>query len=144
MASGYQKLMLVGNLGGDPEMRYTPSGQAVTNFSLAVNNNWVDDDGVAHETTTWFRISTWGKQAEVCHEYLSKGRQVLVEGKLTIDKETGGPRIWTDQNGNARASFEVNAFDVRFLGHSNGNGSSANGHSRTEGIDEITVDEIPF
>jgi single-strand DNA-binding protein len=139
MSSGYQKLVLVGNLGGDPEMRYTPSGQAVTNFSLAVNNNRVDEDGVVHESTTWFRISVWGKQAEVCNQYLSKGRQVLVEGRLTIDKETGGPRIWTDQNGQPRASFEVSAFDVRFLGSSNGNG-----RSQSEVIDEITEDEIPF
>jgi single-strand DNA-binding protein len=120
-------------------MRYTPSGQAVTNFSLAVNNNRVDEDGVVHESTTWFRISVWGKQAEVCNQYLSKGRQVLVEGRLTIDKETGGPRIWTDQNGQPRASFEVSAFDVRFLGSSNGNG-----RSQSEVIDEITEDEIPF
>jgi single-strand DNA-binding protein len=139
MSSGYQKLVLVGNLGGDPEMRYTPSGQAVTNFSLAVNNNRVDEDGVVHESTTWFRISVWGKQAEVCNQYLSKGRQVLVEGRLTIDRETGGPRIWTDQNGQPRASFEVSAFDVRFLGSSNGNG-----RSQSEVIDEITEDEIPF
>ncbi len=139
MTSGYQKLILIGNLGGDPEMRYTSTGQAVTNFSMAVNNNYVDSDGVAHETTTWFRISVWGRQAETCNQYLSKGRQVLVEGKLTIDKETGGPRIWTDQNGKARASFEVSAFDVRFLGSGNGNG---NGRSAEEA--PIEIDEIPF
>lgn len=139
MTSGYQKLILIGNLGGDPEMRYTSTGQAVTNFSMAVNNNYVDSDGVAHETTTWFRISVWGRQAETCNQYLSKGRQVLVEGKLTIDKETGGPRIWTDQNGKARASFEVSAFDVRFLSSGNSNG---NGRSAEEA--PIEIDEIPF
>ncbi|MBE7553710.1 MAG: single-stranded DNA-binding protein [Anaerolineales bacterium] len=99
MASGYQKIVIVGNLGTDPESRFTPSGQQVTNFSVAVNNNWTDQSGQAHEETTWFRVSVWGAQAETCNQYLSKGRQVLVEGKLSIDKETGGPRIWPDQNG---------------------------------------------
>lgn len=145
MASGYQKLMLVGNLGGDPEMRHTPSGQAVTNFSLAVNNNWTDEStGEAHETTCWYRISVWGKQAETCNRYLTKGRQVLVEGKLTFDKETGGPRIWQDQNGKARASFEVNAFDVRFLGSGNGNGTTTGRAQSAEEVAELQEDEIPF
>jgi single-strand DNA-binding protein len=144
MSSGYQKLLLVGNLGSDPEMRYTPSGQAVTNFSLAVNNNWTDQStGEVHETTAWYRISVWGKQAETVNQYLSKGRQVLVEGRLTFDNETGGPRIWTDTNGKARASFEVNAFDVRFLGGKSGsnNGNGSNTHSD---VQELTEDEIPF
>lgn len=147
MASGYQKIIIVGNLGADPESRYTPSGQQVTNFSLAVNNNWNDANGEAHEETTWFRVSVWGAQADVCNRYLTKGRLVLVEGKLSIDKETGGPRIWTDQNGKARASFELKAFEVRFLGSANGassNGSAATASSRTAGVEELTEDEIPF
>lgn len=145
MSAGYQKLMLVGNLGGDPEMRYTPSGQAVTNFSLAVNNNWTDETtGEVHETTAWYRISVWGKQAETCNRYLSKGRQVLVEGRLTFDKETGGPRLWTDQNGKTRASFEVNAFDVRFLGSANGSNNNGNGRVQAEAVEELVEDEIPF
>jgi single-strand DNA-binding protein len=141
--SGYQKLILVGNLGGDPEMRYTPSGQAVTNFRMAVNHNWTAQDGSAQESTCWFRISVWGKQAETCNQYLSKGRQVLVEGRMTFDPETGGPKLWDDQNGKTRASFEVNAFDVKFLGGSGGNGRS-NGSSVADDVQELVEDEIPF
>lgn len=143
MAKGYQKLIIVGNLGGDPEMRYTSSGQAVTNFSVAVNNSWADSNGEVHESTTWYRISAWSKLAETCNKYLAKGRKVLVEGKLTPDKETGGPRVWQDQNGKWRASYEVTAFDVQFMDSANGNGNS-----RTAGVEEfdetITEDEIPF
>lgn len=146
MASGYQKIVLVGNLGSDPESRFTPSGQQVTNFSLAVNSNWNDANGEAHEETTWFRVSVWGNQADVCARYLTKGRQVLVEGKLSIDKESGGPRIWTDQNGKPRASFELKAFEVRFLGSASSNGSNAasTGSSRTADVEELQEDEIPF
>ena len=111
----YQKVVIVGNLGGDPEMRYTPSGQAVTNFSIATNRRWSDGQGNTQEETVWFRVSVWGKQAETCNQYLSKGRQVLVEGRLRSDPETGGPRIWTDQNGQARASYELTALEVKFF-----------------------------
>ena len=144
MATGYSKLIIVGNLGSDPEMRYTPSSQAVTNFAVAVNRTWSGSDGEAREETTWYRISAWGKQAEHCNNYLSKGRQVLVEGRLVVDPETGGPRIWTDQNGKARASFEINAFEVRFLGGGNGNGHSNAGITETEVEEVLVEDEIPF
>ncbi|MBE7473146.1 MAG: single-stranded DNA-binding protein [Anaerolineae bacterium] len=146
MASGYSKLLLLGNLGSDPEMRYIGNGQPVTNFSLAVNNTWTDKQtGEVVENTAWYRISVWGAQAETCNRYLSKGRQILVEGQLTFDKETGGPRIWQDQNGKARASFEVKAFDVRFLGSANGNGNgSTTSSNQMAGVEELTEDEIPF
>ena len=88
----YHKVVIVGNLGGDPELRYTPSGQAVTNFSVATNRTWTDNNGNQQKETVWFRVSTWGKLAEVCNQYLSKGRQVMVEGRLRPDPETGGPR----------------------------------------------------
>lgn len=136
MAS-YEQIVLVGNLGGESEMRYTQSGQAVTNFSVAVNKKWTGNDGQSHEQVKWFRVATWGKLAEVCNQYLSKGRQVLVEGELTVDPQTGGPRIWQDQNGNARASLEITASRVVFLG---GNGGS-NGSEATQGLAE---DEVPF
>jgi single-strand DNA-binding protein len=145
MSAGFQKLIIIGNLGGDPEMRYTPSGQAVTNFSLAVNNSHTDKTtGEVVESTTWFRISVWGNQAETCNHYLTKGRQVLVEGKIVADKETGGPRIWTDQNGKPRASFEVSAFEVRFLGSSNGNGGQNVRPQAEAQAAELSEDEIPF
>ncbi len=111
----YQRIVLVGNLGRDPEMRYTPNGTPVTSFSVATSRKYTTSDGQSKEETLWFRISVWGKQAETCNQYLSKGRSVLVEGTLVGD-ETGGPRVWTGQDGKPRASFEVRAQSVRFLG----------------------------
>jgi single-strand DNA-binding protein len=103
----YHTLVLVGNVGRDPEMRYTPSGQPVTSFSVATNRQYTNNNGETIKETIWFRITTWGKQAEVCNQYLRKGSKVLVEGRLTPDKDTGGPRIWTKQDGTPGASFEV-------------------------------------
>jgi single-strand DNA-binding protein len=111
----FQTIILAGNLGRDPEMRYTPSGQAVTSFSVATNRQYTNNNGETVKETMWFRISVWGKMAEVCNQYLKKGSKVLVEGRLTADSATGGPRIWTGQDGSPRASFEVNAQTVRFL-----------------------------
>ena len=89
----FHKVLLVGNLGRDPEMRYTPSGQAVTNMSVATNRSYTDSSGEKVDETVWFRVSVWGKQAESVHQYLRKGRQVLVEGRMVPD-ENGNPRIW--------------------------------------------------
>jgi single-strand DNA-binding protein len=111
----YQKLTIVGNLGNDPEMRYTPSGQAVTNLSVATNRQYTSNSGERVKETTWFRVSVWGKQAEACNQYLRKGSKVLVEGRMNADPNTGGPRIWTANDGSPRASFEVTAQTVRFL-----------------------------
>lgn len=110
----YHTIIIVGNLGRDPEMRYTPSGQAVTNFNVATNRQYTDSAGQMVKETIWFRISVWGKQAETCNQYLKKGSKVLVEGRLIPDPKTGGPRIWQGQSGPG-ASFEVNANTVRFL-----------------------------
>ena len=134
-----QKLQLIGNLGQDPEMRYTPDGAPVTNFSLATNRRWTNSDGSQGEETVWFRITAWRRMAEVCNEYLEKGRQVYVEGRLRADPETGGPKVWTDRNGNPRASFEVTASVVKFLGRGNGNGggSQAGGPPAAEEDEEI-------
>jgi single-strand DNA-binding protein len=144
----YQKLMIVGHLGRDPEMRYTPSGQAVTNFSVATSRKWTGSDGQQQEETVWFRVSVWGKQAESCNQYLSKGRLVLCEGRLTVDKETGGPRVWTDQNGAPRASYEMSAYEVKFLGGRDSGGSGYSGDA-SDGMDsapgsDISEEEIPF
>jgi single-strand DNA-binding protein len=111
----FQTIILAGNLGRDPEMRYTPTGQAVTSFSVATNRQWTNNNGETVKETIWFRISVWGKMAEVCNQYLKKGSKVLVEGRLTADANTGGPRVWTGQDGQPRASFEVSAQTVRFL-----------------------------
>jgi single-strand DNA-binding protein len=143
----YQKLTIIGNLGHNPEMRYTPSGQPVTNFNVATNRRWTGSDGQQQEETIWIRVSVWGKQAEACNQYLQKGSQVFCEGRLTVDRETGGPRIWTDQNGNPRASYEMTAYQVKFLGGSRGDGGDF-GDEATDiadtGPDDITEEEIPF
>jgi len=110
----FQTIIIVGNVGRDPEMRYTPSGQAVTSFSVATNRQYTNNSGESVKETIWFRVSAWGKTAEICNQYLKKGSKVLVEGRLTADKN-GGPRIWTGQDGSPRASFEVSAQTVRFL-----------------------------
>jgi len=112
----YENLTIVGNLGSTPEMRYTPAGTAVTNFSMAVNRRWTSNDE-EQELTVWYRITAWGKLAEVCNEYLDKGRQVLVVGQLQADEKTGGPRVYERNDGTAGASFEVTAQTVRFLGN---------------------------
>jgi single-strand DNA-binding protein len=111
----YHTIIIVGNLGRDPEMRYTPGGQAVTNFSVATSRQYTNSDGQQVKETIWFRITTWGKNAETCNQYLRKGNKVLVEGRLVADMGTGGPRIWTRQDGTSAASFEVTASTVRFL-----------------------------
>jgi single-strand DNA-binding protein len=111
----FQTIILAGNLGRDPEMRYTPTGQAVTSFSVATNRQWTNNNGETVKETVWFRVSAWGKLAETCNQFLKKGSKVLVEGRLTADPNSGGPRVWTGQDGQPRASFEVNAQTVRFL-----------------------------
>jgi single-strand DNA-binding protein len=134
----YAKLIIVGNLGGDPEMRYTPDGTPVTNFSMAVNRRWNNADGSPGEETVWFRCTAWRKTAEVVNQYLSKGRQVLVEGRLRPD-ENGGPRVFTRGDGSSGSSYEVTVETIKFLGSPNG-AQTPNG-AQPAPIDE---DSIPF
>jgi single-strand DNA-binding protein len=138
----FHKIILVGNLGRDPEMRYTPSGQAVTNLSVATNRTYTDSGGSQVKETAWFRVSVWGKQAETCNQYLRKGRSVLVEGRLVPD-ENGNPRIWNRQDGSPAASFEVTAQTVRFLGGRDDAGGFG-GEDAEVGPGAGTEDEIPF
>ena len=138
----FHKLILVGNLGRDPEMRYTPGGQAVTTLSVASNRTYTDSSGNQVKQTIWFRVSVWGKQAESCHQYLRKGRPVLVEGRLNPD-DTGNPRIWNAQDGTPRASFEVTAETVRFLGGRD-EGGAGGGEEGGFAPGPETEDEIPF
>ena len=113
----YQKIILAGNLGKDPEKRYMSDGTPVTNFSVATNRRWTDKaSGDTREETTWFRISVWGPQAETAEQYLKKGRQVLIEGRMRPDPATGGPRMWQGDDGEMRASYEVTADVVKFIG----------------------------
>ncbi len=141
----YHTIIIVGNLGRDPEMRYTPSGQAVTSFSVATNRKYTSSNGESVNETIWFRVSAWGKQAEICNQYLKKGSKVLVEGRLTPDKNTGGPRIWNKQDGTAAASFEVTAQTVRFL-TTRGDGDSGGGAASEAGdlAPAPAEDDIPF
>lgn len=137
----YHTIIIVGNLGRDPEMRYTPSGQAVTNFSMATSRKYTSSDGTLVEETIWFRVSTWGKSAETCNQYLRKGSKVLVEGRLVPDPKTGGPRIWQGQSGPG-ASFEVSANTVRFLSSRGEDEGSYQGGNVVGQVSE--TDEIPF
>jgi len=132
----YTKTIVVGYLGTDPAMRYTPSGQAVTNFSVAVNRQYKNHDGETVKKTTWFRVAAWGRQAENCNNYLHKGSLVLVEGELVAD-DNGGPRVWAGQDGSPHASFELNAASVRFLSAKNGNELAPN---RCAELVEATVE----
>ena len=116
----YQKCQIIGRLGADPEMRFAPSGQPVVNFSVATNRNYNKANSEEVKETSWFKVSVWGKLAEACNAYLKKGGQVFVEGRLIADPATGGPRLWTRQNGSPAASFEIHADLVRFLGGKNG------------------------
>ena len=128
----YQKIILIGNLGREPEMRYTPDGNPVTSFSVATSRKYRDKD-----ETTWFRVSVFGKQAESSNQYLHKGSRVLVEGRLSPDPATGGPRVYQRKDGTWAGSFEVYAETVRFL-----TARSEEGASETEtGSQE---EDIPF
>jgi single-strand DNA-binding protein len=131
----FHTIIIVGNVGRDPEMRYTPSGQAVTSFSVATSRNYTNASGQRVDETIWFRVSAWGRQAETCNQYLKKGSKVLIEGRLTADAN-GGPRIWTRQDGTPGASFEVSASTVRFLS-SRGEAGSDEGGEPSMGDDEI-------
>ncbi len=111
----FHTIVIVGRLGREPEMRYSPAGQVVTNFNLASNRQFTDSTSQTVKETTWFRVSAWGKTAENCAEYLHKGSLVLVEGRLACDPETGGPRLYSRKDGTPGTAFEVSASTVRFL-----------------------------
>jgi single-strand DNA-binding protein len=137
----FQTIIIVGRLGKDPEMRYTPSGQAVTSFSVATDRRWTDSAGVKQKETAWFRVSVWGKMAESTNTYLKKGSQVVVEGRLNVDPKSGGPRIFNRQDGTAGSSFEVTAQNVRFL---SSKAETAGETTEAAGEAEGSEDEIPF
>lgn len=105
------KVMLLGNLGRDPELRYTSSGRAVATFTLATSQRWKDQDGTDQERTEWHKIVAWGKLGEICGEYLSKGKQIFLEGRIQS-------REWEDQDGNKRTTYEIIANDIIMIGSS--------------------------
>ncbi|MBP7997750.1 MAG: single-stranded DNA-binding protein [Chloroflexi bacterium] len=143
----YQKIMIIGNLGRDPEMRYMPDGTAVTSFSVATSRRWNDKaSGQTRDETTWFRVSVWGRQAETANQYLSKGKKVLVEGRLKSDPQSGGPALFTRQDGTVGSSFEIIADGIRFLSGREEGGSYAGGEEHEGGAANRTheEDDIPF
>ena len=141
----YHRVIIVGNLGRDPEMRYTPNGTAVTNFSVATNRTYTNANGERVQETIWFRVSAWGKLAETTSQYLRKGSRVLVEGRLVPDPSTGGPRIWQRQDGSVAASYEISAITVRFLNTREESEALARGEGAAP-VDDLPAaeDEIPF
>jgi single-strand DNA-binding protein len=120
MAGGVNKVILVGYLGADPDMRYTPSGQGVCEMRVATSESWNDKNGQRQERTEWHRIVVWGKRAEVCSKYLSKGRQVYIEGRIQT-------RTYDDKDGNKRYITEIIAADVQFLGGGGREGGAGGG-----------------
>ncbi len=124
--AGVNKAILIGNLGRDPELRYTQNGQAVVNFSLATSENWTDRNGERVERTEWHRIVAFAKTAELCAQYLAKGRTVYIEGRIQT-------REWEDKEGNKRTTTEINANTVQFLGGPRGEGGGGGGAGRGGG-----------
>lgn len=138
--AGYIKLTAIGNLGSDPEMRYTPTGKAFTSFSLAVNTSY-SRDGEKHESTEWLRCTCWGQLAELAAQYLSKGKKALIDGSLST-------RSWEGADGSKRYSVEVNVQNLQFLsprdGEGGGNGRQQQHDNRAMDVDPADLDSIPF
>lgn len=135
----YQRTVVVGHLGQDPQMRYTPTGVPVTSFSVATSRKWANANGEQQEKTTWFRVTCWRKLAELTAQYLQKGRLVLVEGDIDA-------QAFTDKQGNVRASLELTATNIKFLGgrgDAGEGGASGMAGAPTEGF-PTHEDEIPF
>lgn len=109
MSRGLNKVMIIGHLGRDPEMRYTPSGRPVTTYTVATTRTWNTADGERHTETEWFNVVAWGNLAEICKQYLAKGQQVYIEGRLQT-------RFWEDKEGNKHSSTEIVANEMIMLG----------------------------
>ena len=145
----FNKITLVGNLGRDPELRYTPQGTPVCSFSLATNERRKDKTGEMQDQTTWFRVTLWGRQAETASQYLTKGRPVYIEGRLRVEE-------WTDRDGKPRHTLEVHATDMQFIGggrseeppverSAGSSGSSAPGEQASEPQHDFAADDdVPF
>jgi single-strand DNA-binding protein len=147
---GVNKAILLGNLGRDPELRYTPGGAAVANFTLATTERYTDKSGQKQERTEWHNIVVWNKQAELCNQYLKKGRSAYIEGRITT-------RSWDDRDGNKKYRTEIVATTVQFIGGAPDRGAAASPATATpeaapfEGTPEMTAepgpvaqDELPF
>jgi single-strand DNA-binding protein len=138
----FNKIILVGNLGRDPELRYTPQGTPVCSFTVATNEKRKDRAGEAQDFTTWFRVTLWGRQAETASQYLTKGRPIYVEGRLRLEE-------WTDRDGKQRYTLEVHATDMQFIGGGRGDETVSTGskpqHSDHQAPEaDLSDDDIPF
>ncbi|HYY57220.1 MAG TPA: single-stranded DNA-binding protein [Pyrinomonadaceae bacterium] len=145
----FNKIILVGNLGRDPELRYTPQGTPVCNFTVATNEKRKDRGGEMQDFTTWFRVTLWGRQAETASQYLTKGRPIYVEGRLRLEE-------WTDKDGKQRYTLEVHATDMQFIGGGRGDEAAAQAASpagagrsgatadRQAPEPDLSDDDIPF
>jgi single-strand DNA-binding protein len=136
------KIIVIGNLGKDPEMRYTPNGQGVTSFSIASNRRYTTASGEKREETEWFTVNAWGRLAELCNQYLTKGRQVYVEGTLSS-------RSYEGRDGQMRSVNEIRLTDVQFLSRGAGAGDEAPPYDLESGAREAgpstdDVDDLPF
>jgi single-strand DNA-binding protein len=131
MSRGLNKIMIIGNLGRDPEMRYTPSGKPVTTFSVATSRTWSTSDGEKREETEWFNVVAWSSLAEICKQYLTKGQQVYIEGRLQT-------RHWDDQEGNKHTSVEIVANEMIILSERR---EAGDGSTESETSEE---EEFPF
>jgi single-strand DNA-binding protein len=141
---GVNKVILVGNLGRDPEIRYTRDGTAVANLNLATTDSWNDANGQKQERTEWHRVVAWGKLAEIAKEYLAKGRQIYIEGRLQT-------RSWDDKDGNKRYTTEVRADQMLMLGGRGGDGPSRDSGPPPDAPGDFgrepfhaTEDDVPF
>ena len=140
MVRGLSRITVIGNVGQDPEMRYTPNGSAVTEFSVAVNRRARSRDGEYQDETNWFRVSAWGRLGETVNQYVTKGSPVCVEGRFWA-------RNYTTQDGREGTSYEINADDVVFLGRPEGDGGGGYGGSQPRddfGGGPTDPDDLPF
>ncbi|WKZ35524.1 MAG: single-stranded DNA-binding protein [Anaerolineales bacterium] len=139
MSRGLNKVQIIGHLGKDPEMRYTPSGKPVTTFSVAVSRSWNSADGERHSETEWFNVVAWGNLAEICKQYLVKGQQVYIEGRLQT-------RRWDDKEGVKHTSVEIVAGEMMMLGERReaNNQSQEADNASSEPANGAADDEFPF
>ena len=138
MSRGLNKVMIIGHLGKDPEMRYTPSGRPVTTYTVAVSRSWNSADGERHTETEWFNIVAWGNLAEICKQYLTKGQQVYIEGRLQTSR-------WDDKEGQKHTSVEIVANEMMMLGdRRDANHGSEEQSTSAEAEPATAEDEFPF
>ena len=137
MSRGLNKVMIIGNLGREPELRYTPSGRPVTTFPVAVSRTWKGNNGENRSDTEWFKIVAWGKLAEICKEYLNKGQQVYIEGRLQT-------RQWDDKEGQKRTTVELIATEMTMLGDRREKNQTEDNNAPNDFSPDIDEDEFPF